>query len=123
MQSEIDYKKMSNNEEIVWSIVGQCKGKENSITQMQLAGKAELHPRAGRIAIKSLVEVHRKPICSSYEKDGGYYIANNDAEIDETCDKLYGHAMSILKRLSIFKKVDFHKLQKDLFNEIKETRK
>lgn len=49
-------------------------------------------------------ETLQKIICSEAGKKGGYWIANNEQEIQETLDHLYNRAMEMLKTYSIIKK-------------------
>ena len=48
-------------------------------------------------------EVLQKIICSESGKNGGYWIATNQKEIEETLDHLYKRAMEMLKTYSIIK--------------------
>ena len=49
-------------------------------------------------------EVLQKIVCSQAGKNGGYWIATNDKEIEETLEHLYKRAMEMLKTYSIMKK-------------------
>ena len=115
-QLELNIPKMSQDELTVWNALRYHKGKENAITQHRLAEHTGISPRHVREIIKYLVENHKLEIASSYDSGGGYYIPVSQKEVDETCDKLYGHALSILKRYSVFKKVDIDKLQTEIFD-------
>ena len=114
-QLELNIPKMSQDELTVWKTLLHHKGKKHSITQHRLADHTGISCRHVREIIKALVEEHRQEIASNYDSGGGYYIPVSQKEVDETCDKLYGHALSILKRYSVFKKIDIDKLQTELF--------
>lgn len=49
-------------------------------------------------------ETLQKIVCSESGKNGGYWIAKNDKEVQETLDHLYNRAMEMLKTYSIIKK-------------------
>ena len=49
-------------------------------------------------------EVLQKIVCSEAGKNGGYWIATTDKEIEETLEHLYKRAMEMLKTYSIMKK-------------------
>ena len=49
-------------------------------------------------------ETLQKIVCSEAGNKGGYWIANNEQEIQETLDHLYKRAMEMLKTYSIIKK-------------------
>ena len=48
-------------------------------------------------------ETLQKIVCSESGKNGGYWIAKNDKEVQETLDHLYNRAMEMLKTYSIIK--------------------
>ena len=49
-------------------------------------------------------EVLQKIVCSEAGKNGGYWIATNDKEIEETLEHLYKRSMEMLKTYSIIQK-------------------
>lgn len=49
-------------------------------------------------------ETLQKIVCSESGKNGGYWIAKNDKEVQDTLDHLYNRAMEMLKTYSIIKK-------------------
>ena len=49
-------------------------------------------------------ETLQKIICSEAGRNGGYWIAKNDKEVQDTLDHLYKRAMEMLKTYSIIKK-------------------
>lgn len=57
-------------------------------------------------------EKYKKIVCSEAGKDGGYWVANNKQEVQDTLDHLYKRSMEMLKTYSIIKK----KLKKSVYN-------
>lgn len=51
----------------------------------QITGQIEKERREGR------------PICATMGKDPGYYLAADDAELNDYCDRLKGRALELLK--------------------------
>lgn len=49
-------------------------------------------------------ETLQKIVCSEAGRNGGYWIAKNDKEVQDTLDHLYKRAMEMLKTYSIIKK-------------------
>ena len=49
-------------------------------------------------------EILQKIVCSEAGKNGGYWIANNEQEIEETLEHLYKRAMEMLKTYSSIKR-------------------
>ena len=49
-------------------------------------------------------ETLQKIVCSESGKNGGYWIANNEQEIQDTLDHLYKRAMEMLKTYNAIKK-------------------
>ena len=74
-------------------------------------------------------ETLQKIICSESGKKGGYWIAKNKAEVQDTLDHLYKRSMEMLKTYSIIKKkaslnkqyrIKFTKYEKNIIESIME---
>lgn len=105
---------MTDVEHAVWNVISGHQGIAQSVTQHQLAHQLGIKPRQVRHNVKFLVEIHRKMICSDYSSEGGYFIPVTQEEIDLTYNRLRAHALSILKRASVFKYFDLAKIQQEL---------
>ncbi|PCJ88686.1 MAG: hypothetical protein COA54_02335 [Thiotrichaceae bacterium] len=84
-------------------------GKEKGICGIKLAQKLSgrlLHNEPFKRHIRKLVQDLRQQghhICATPQD--GYYIAANEAELNETCEFLHERAMSSLKQISAMKKI------------------
>lgn len=72
-------------------------------------------------------ETLQKIICSESGQHGGYWIANNEKEVQETLDHLYKRSMEMLKTYSMIKKkamlnnqyrIKFTKYEKEIIQSI-----
>lgn len=71
-------------------------GKENAIKSDELCKKLDVTKRYLQKAIRREREAG-KPICASYKKPFGYYIAANKQELREFCKVLFVNASEIFK--------------------------
>lgn len=115
----LDYSIWTMQERQVWTVLSLKRGKSQAISQERLANITNKNTRAVRKVVESLIVNHRVVICSSYDKEnGGYYLPETDAEIEETCRKLHSHALQILKRESVIQKITLAELLKKYQMEI-----
>lgn len=105
---------MTDAEHAVWNVLSGHQGVAQSVTQHQLAHRLGTTARHVRHTVKFLVEIHRKMICSDYSSEGGYFVPVTQQEIDLTYNRLRAHALSILKRASVFRYFDLKKIQREL---------
>jgi len=114
-----DYSNMTMSEREVWAVLGLIHGKANAISHKDLAHKTNKPERKVRSIVVSLIIKHRLVICSSYDREnGGYYLPETGDEVQETCKKLHGHALGILFRESVIKKISLAELLKQYQKEI-----
>ena len=73
-----------------------------------------VHERAIREAIKSLIEHHALPICSSPTHPAGYYVPVTPDEIAEACEVLHGGALSLLYREKCLKGISSSMLSRQV---------
>lgn len=108
--------KLTTDETRVWGVLKLYKGRDKAINQYDLAKLTGIpNERRVRAIIKDLVEVHHKMICSDYRsKDGGYFVPATQEEVDINYRQLKAHALSILKRASVFRKFDLVAIQQEL---------
>lgn len=72
-------------------------------------------------------ETLQKIVCSESGKNGGYWVANNDKEIQDTLDHLYKRAMEMLKTYETIKRkaklngqyrIKFSKYEKEIIESV-----
>lgn len=100
-------------------ILQRHRGADNPITMTQLftaaTGEQAIPTRRydqTRI-IRSLVEQLRRdgvPIANRGGKTGGYYLAENEAELDGTIRNFHNRAMSSLQQEAALKRIDINQL-------------
>lgn len=123
----LNFSGLDEDEALVWGVLQGCVGKRYAVTQHLLEEVTRIPARRVRMIIESLIHQHKKVICSSYDRDrGGYYLPENESEVRETCEKLHGHALRILTRESVLKKLTLRELlklyQKEIpFNDLANT--
>ena len=83
--------------------VGYSKRVKSSILMKEFDIKDNKTFRAHIQSIRQS-EVLQKIVCSEAGKNGGYWIATNDKEIEETLEHLYKRSMEMLKTYSIIQK-------------------
>ena len=109
----IETNPMTHHEEWVWSVLKEHIGKDKAIKRETLVGRAGLRDRQLRRVIASLVDQHKKPIGSIYNNSGGgYFIIANSEESEAVCQPLHSHALAILLRESVLKKLSVKELLK-----------
>lgn len=86
-------------------------GRGNGITAKQLAAQLDVPPRWIRHLITELRE-DGVAVCG--HPSSGYFIAENDAELEETCEFLYHRAMHSLSLIAKFKNVALPELRGQL---------
>jgi len=99
---------LTTEEGLVLSKILHHKGKQNSVSRMELSLLTGLDDRTIRQAIKDLIEEHGQPIGSNYA--GGYYMIADREELKKTYETLRGHALSILKRAAKLRKISLPEL-------------
>jgi hypothetical protein len=106
---------MTADETLILSALSGCKGKAMAVTQHELAEACGMPARRVRSIIVDLIFNYHKRIGCCYSKhNGGYYMIQNDAEAKETTERLEGHALKILKRVAIIRKISKETLIKKL---------
>ena len=90
---------LSEEECLVWDVVQGYRGKDQAVTNDELARLSGVPQRRLRAVIKALVEEHRKPIGSL--PGLGVFIVQTMQERTEVMDFYKGHALSLLRRMAI----------------------
>lgn len=117
-KTSVDAQKRGNNihSSIVYQIHDYLKsnavGYENRLKSyviMQKFGITDNKTFRGYIEEIRQSPVLQKIICSEAGQHGGYWVATNEQEVQDTLDHLYNRAMEMLKTYSIIK----NKLQAD----------
>lgn len=92
---------------VVLDVLGDHVGAANGITARDLVAKlCGFSTGAGERHLRHVVEALRMQghaICATPER--GYFLAETDAELDESCEFLYGRAMSSLQKICAMKRV------------------
>lgn len=92
---------------VVLDVLGDHLGAASGITARDLVAKiCGFTTGAGERHLRQIIEALRKQghaICA--HPSHGYFMANTDAEIDQTCEFLYGRAMTSLMQISALKRV------------------
>ncbi len=104
---------MTWDEERIWTTLIPRRGRENAVSQHWLSEVTGIPARHVRQAIERLIVHHGKRICSDYSRDGGYYIPATDDEVEATCARLRGHAIKILQREAVLRRVTVQRLLAD----------
>jgi len=107
---------LDNDEVRVLGIVQTHRGKNAAIKGEEIARILGLDVRYVRDIIKRLVEDHHYRIGAL--PDCGYFMIQTAREAIEVCENLKHRAMSILKRMSVLKKVHLKELLGQLSLEI-----
>lgn len=92
---------------VVLDCLGDHAGAANGITARDLVCKiAGFSTAAGERHLRHVIEALRKQghrICA--HPSTGYFLAETDTELDESCEFLYGRAMTSLQQISAMKRV------------------
>lgn len=92
---------------IVLDVLGDHAGSGNGITARNLVGKiCGFSTGAGERHLRHVIEALRKQghrICA--HPTTGYFLAETDTELDESCEFLFGRAMTSLQQISAMKRV------------------
>ena len=113
---------MTELEKEVWEALKGRKGKESAVSYHILANELGVHERAVRAAVKRLIEVFLLPICSSYAPDcGGYFVPQNEAEVNAAFEKLYKHGLSLLTRAARLRRIGARQFMRQLKFDFKEA--
>jgi ribosomal protein S25 len=79
-------------------------GKENAITQWEIAEKTGINARRVRQMIRELIEQHGVCIGSTPHQPAGYYLCQTKEELDENYNRLIKQAKKIMSRAVVFQK-------------------
>ncbi len=116
--------KMTEQQERVYSVLCQRSGKKNAIRIRYLAKMVDLPEREVRDIVTALILVFRIPVGSSYNvKKPGYYIISTIEEAEETYNTLKHHAIQILRRAAVVKRITYPELIGQLILETKRETK
>lgn len=102
LSKHLDIWKLDEDQRTVYNILKNHIGKKESITSRgitELTGYGDVMIRS---LISSMVGVHGFPICSGGR---GFFIAENQNELDEHCASMQRRAIMILKRVSKLKRL------------------
>ena len=92
---------------LVLDVLGDHLGADNGISSRELVRKiAGISSAAGERRLRAVIVALRKaghPVGGT--PDTGYFIARTDAELDETCEFLYGRAMTTLEQVAVLRRV------------------
>lgn len=91
--------RLEPEEALVWEVLQEHRGKENAITNHDLAEQTCLPEREVRNLLKALTEDHRKSIGSL--PGLGVFIITNQEERREVLEFYRGHSLSLLRRMAI----------------------
>jgi hypothetical protein len=92
---------------LVLDVLGDHLGAGNGISARDLVAKCcGLSTAAGERRLRSVIEAlrlagHR---IGAHPRDG-YFLAREDTELDDTCEFLYGRAMTSLKQVAALRRV------------------
>ena len=117
MQTEILYSRtpLTPVERAVWNHLStHARGRKSAVKKKRLVRVIGVHERAIREAVKSLIEHHALPICSSPTHPAGYYVPVTPDEIAEACKVLHGGALSLLYREKCLKGVSSSMLSRQV---------
>jgi len=99
---------LTEEEFSVFAVLRRRKGKERAIGKKELAKILGMDERMVRRVIKALIEEHGVPVGSDYVR--GYFIVAAPEEVEETYQTLKNHALSILKRAAVLKRISLKRL-------------
>lgn len=92
---------------VVLDALGDHTGAANGITARDLVAKlCGFSTGAGERHLRHVIEALRRQghrICAHPSR--GYFLAETDAELDESCEFLFGRAMTSLQQISAMKRV------------------
>lgn len=108
VQSQLDlHVDQAITPELVLDCLGDHAGAANGITARDLVSKlCGFSTGAGERHLRHVIEALRKQghrICAHPSR--GYFLAETDAELDESCEFLFGRAMTSLQQISAMKRV------------------
>lgn len=91
----------------VWIALQAHVGRDNAISQADLAEAAGTGPRQVREAINRLIVNCRRRICSRYGAAGqaGYFLPADEKEALAASEALKRHALRILRRAAVLEKI------------------
>lgn len=99
---------MSNDSERLLAVLSRHIGERNGISVQRLAWRvygAGATERDQRRIRKLVVELRRQGEHICADPAHGYYLAETDAELDQTCRFLYDRALTSLSQVSAMKRV------------------
>jgi len=99
---------LTEEEYRVLAVLKRCRGKKQAIGKRELAKVLGMDERVVRRVIKALIEEHGIPVGSDYAR--GYFIVSAPEEVEETYETLKHHALSILKRAAVLKRISLKRL-------------
>lgn len=93
--------RLSAEEQLLWDVLQEHRGKDLAITNRELALQTGIQERVVRIALKALTEDHGKPIGSL--PGLGVFVIDSRSELDEVLNFYKGHSLSLLRRMCVLK--------------------
>lgn len=101
---------------LVLDVLGDHTGVANGISATDLVRKITgISNAAGERRLRSVIESLRDAghgVCA--HPSTGYFLAETEDELNDTCDWLYARAMSTLKKVAAMKRVDLPDLRGQL---------
>ena len=101
---------------LVLDVLGDHVGARNGITARDLVRKITgISTAAGERRLRHVIEALRSAGHRiAAHPSTGYFTAETDSELDDTCDYLYARAMTSLKQVAAMKRVDLPDLRGQL---------
>lgn len=102
---------MTAEQASVWNLLKDHKGKAGAVKSKTLATASGLPERRVREIVTSLILVFHIRIGSAYSgRHPGWFVIESSEEAEETYQVLRGHALSILKRAAVIRRLSFPEL-------------
>ena len=101
---------MTQDERMVYSVLNFHRGRESAIGKANLSATTGIGERVMRKVIKRLIETHHVRIGSTPEAPAGYFIIETAEEADQCSKRLYRQSLSMLKRMSVLRRMSADEL-------------
>ena len=102
---------MTSEQRSVWNVLKHHSGKASAIRIRDLVRQCALPERKVRDIVTSLILVFHIRIGSTYSgRQPGYFVIESAEEAEATYEVLRGHALSILRRAAVIRRLSFPEL-------------